>query len=197
MALILLDVDGTLLDWGAEWDNLRTKMYPTYVRVPLASQQTHFNLKLNLNEEEMSVVDEMFNYPGFYRNLQPLPGAVDAYHEMLHRGHRVKFVTSPWWSNPTCLQDKSDSILEFFGAAAQSSIIFTGDKTVVQGEILFDDKPEIRGDSLTPSWTQVLYDQPYNQEVPLRRILDWGDWEAVVEETLEERRLDNLEFSSV
>lgn len=196
-AHILLDVDGTILNWGDRWDSLREEVYSHFPRIPLTASQRSFNLRLGLNDEEIQAVDEMFNYPGFYRDLKPFPGAIDAYHGMVDKGYHVRFVTSPWWSNPTCLQDKSDSILEYFGEAAQSSIVFTQDKTAVRGDILIDDKPEISGSYGDPEWVQVLYDQPYNQDIPLRRIYDWSNWEEVVEETLEERRLDKLEFSSV
>lgn len=193
---LLLDADGNFMDWGGKWDHIRSTEYAEYVNLPLTQDQRSFNLKLNLTEDEGAIVDEIFNRPGFYRDLEPFEGAVEAYHKMVEAGHRVQFATSPWWSNSTCLQDKSESILQHFGEEAQRSLILTGDKTALRGDFLFDDKPEITGhytkEGRTPEWQQILFDQPYNCDIDLPRIHSWvGDeWEEILERLLEEE-LDN------
>lgn len=182
---ILLDADGNMMDWGGRWDHIRTSEYTEWNNLPLTQDQRSFNLKLNLSEEEAAIVDEIFNRPGFYRDLEPFEGAVEAYHKMVEAGHRVQFATSPWWSNSTCLQDKSESILQHFGEEAQKSLILTSDKTTIMADFLFDDKPEIKG-FYTPVWQQILFDQPYNREIDLPRITSWEDnqWEEVLEEEI-------------
>lgn len=191
---ILLDADGNMLNWGGKWDRVRSTDFSDFTNIPLTPDQRSFNLKLGLTEEEAAVVDTIFNMPGFYRDLEPFEGAVEAYHKMVEAGHRVQFATSPWWSNATCLQDKSESILEHFGEEAQRTMILTSDKTALRGDYLFDDKPEISGE-YTPTWTQILYDQPYNRTVEGKpRITDWSQWEEVLEALEAERSQDNFDY---
>lgn len=195
---LLLDADGNMLNWGGRWDEHRTsEKYAKFTNIPLTQDQRSFNLKLNLNEEESAVVDEIFNLPGFYRDLEPFEGAVEAYHKMVEKGHRVQFATSPWWSNDTCLQDKSESILKHFGEDAQRNMILASDKTSLRGDYLFDDKPEISGhytkEGRQPEWSQILFDQPYNQDVDLPRIYSWYDWEEKLEE-LESEWVEQLQY---
>jgi 5'-nucleotidase len=186
---LLLDADGNMLNWGGKWDKVRTTDFAEFVNLPLSADQKSFNLRAGLTPEEEEVVDKIFNMSGFYRDLEPLEGAVEAYHKMVERGHHVQFATSPWWSNPTCLQDKSESILEHFGEDARRGLILTNDKTTLRADYLFDDKPEIKG-RYEPTWQQILYDQPYNQDIALPRITHWDQWEDVLEAHFESTIMD-------
>jgi 5'-nucleotidase len=65
-----------------------------------------------------------------------------------------------------------------FGAGWAERTIITKDKTMVNGDVLIDDKPEVKG-LCNPSWEHILFDQPYNQEVVgKRRIMSWSDFDA-------------------
>lgn len=180
---ILIDQDGTLADWGAAWDKVLDTQYPHQTRIPRTVDQRSFNLKLNLTEEEKEIVDLIFDLPGFYANLDPIEGAIEAYHEMVAEGHFVQIATSPWWSNPSCLQDKSDWVAKHLGEEARSKIVFTSDKTGLLGDFLIDDKPGISGRyGGFPAWEQIYFDQPYNREEEGLRITHWSKWREVLEE---------------
>lgn len=181
---LLVDADGTWMDWGTGFTNLANLNYSHMPNIPRHNEQRSFNLKLGLSVEEAAAVDEMFLHPHFYRDLQPYPGAVETYHKMIEAGHYVQIATSPWWANPTCLQDKSDSIAKHFGEDARRTLILSSDKTAERGDYLFDDKPDITGFYPVPTWQQILVDQPYNQNIELPRIFGWetNEWEEVIEE---------------
>lgn len=181
----LVDADGTLLDWGAFFTHVANLEYAHLPRIPRHSEQRSFNLKLNMNEEESAAIDAIMAYPDFYRHLKPLPGAQEAVAKMKERGHHVQVATSPWWDNPTCLQDKAWNIAEHFGDDMRRTMYLGSDKTALRADYLWDDKPEITG-WYEPVWTQILYDQPYNQGIDLPRIYHWDTWEEKIEE-LEER----------
>jgi 5'(3')-deoxyribonucleotidase len=177
---ILFDQDGTLNHWGPTgWDLSLVPYGDAAKNIPRHADQRDFNLKLNLTAEEAAIVDEVFNKPHFYLDLEPIEGAVEAFHKTVEAGHKVHIVTSPWWSNPTCLQDKSDWVAKHLGEQYRNLLIFTGDKTAIRGDFLVDDKPYITGEYETPSWEQILFDQPYNQEVShLHRVTSWEkDWD--------------------
>ncbi len=118
--------------------------------------------------------------PGFYARLQPIPGAKKALREIRDAGHDVWIVTSPWVSNPTCASDKLYWVAKKYGSHWASRVILTKDTTLVDGDYLINDKPEIKG-SREPSWEHVLFDQPYNRDVPKRRISNWGMWRSILD----------------
>ena len=182
---LLVDQDGVLSHWGNGFSS-DPKLEP-YPNIPRHEEQRSFNLKEGLTNEEAMVVDHVFNTMS-YRNLQPIDGAVEAYHRMIEAGHHVSIVTSPWWQNPTCLQDKADWVEEHLGPDARNNMVLSGDKTRVKGDYLIDDKPRITGYYQHPEWKQVLFDQPYNREVDLPRILTWEGWDP--EEFFDSLRVD-------
>lgn len=195
---LLIDADGTWMDWGAYFTELADRDYPHFPNIPRHNEQRSFDLKLGLNDEEAAAVDEIFLNKDFYKSLKPFPGAVETYHKMLEKGHKVQIATSPWWANSTCLQDKSDSIAKYFGEDARKGMALLSDKTGLRGDYLFDDKPNITGvymeNGEKPTWKQILVDQPYNRDIDLPRIYTWEDnsWEETLEE-LEE--LSYLEYN--
>ena len=179
--LFLIDFDGTALEWGGNWDTHLDKN-PKLVNVKRSKDQTSFDLWVDLTDEERVEVMKIMNYPGYYAELEPIPGVVTAYHEMIDEGHEVMFVTSPWIGNASCLQDKQDSAVKHFGKDAADRLILTRDKTLIKGDILIDDKPDISG-RVTPEWEHVYFTQPYNiARTDKRRIGNWTDWRDLLPE---------------
>jgi len=177
---LLCDVDGVAMDWGGVFDEL-TEPY-RHLGIRESVHQKTFNVFEGLDEETSELLRNIMNDRAFYRDVQPYPGAVEAIHKMVEAGHRVDFVTSPWLSNPDCASDKYVSVAQHFGREMAGRTIITKDKTLVMGDILYDDKPLITGHYVNPSWEHVLIDQPYNQtSTHLRRIFDLTQWEDVLE----------------
>ena len=172
---ILFDQDGVLSHWGNGFSS-HPQLEP-HPNIPRHEDQRSFNLKEGLTDEEAMVVDNVFNTMS-YRNLEPIEGAIEAYKKTVEAGFHVSIVTSPWWDNPTCLQDKADWVAEHLGEDARRNMILSGDKTRVIGDYLIDDKPKIPG-YYAPVWKQILFDQPYNKDVALPRIMSWDDWNPV------------------
>lgn len=183
---ILWDLDGTLFDWGQEWDATLERRFAHLARIPRSHEQLSFNLNLGLNDEERHAVSEIMADPGFYARLEPFPGAVEAAKQASAYGFENFIATSPWWPNPSCLQDKADSVAKHLGEDWLPRLILGSPKWVIAGDILVDDRPDIEHSDIAP-WSQVLYDQPYNQNSPLPRIRDWGDWFDTTMSVFEER----------
>lgn len=123
------------------------------------------------HEATDSAVHAAMREPGFFRGLEPIPGAVPGVRWLLERTE-ARFCTTPLLDNPTCEQDKFDWIEEHYGRAAADRMILTQDKTLSVGRLLVDDKPTITG-SAAPSWQQVFFDQPYNRGIEGHRITGW------------------------
>jgi 5'-nucleotidase len=168
-----VDQDGVLADWGKTWDKTLA-LYGASYAIPRHANQRSFDLKTGLNSDDKAMVNRVMETPGFYADLEPIPGAVKALKEMLADGHDIAIVTSPYYSNPTCIADKIEWVRRNLGQSWVSRIILAADKTRVSGDVLIDDKPAITGARI-PDWEHVLFDQPYNHEVVgKRRMYNWN-----------------------
>lgn len=180
---ILIDQDSVL----AQWDDLfYTDFIAKHPELPMLhpTERTVFNMMLPEHAEYHDKILGVMDRPGFYAELEPIPGAADAIAEMVELGFDVAICTSPWLTNPTCVQDKLDWVERHIGTGWASRTIITKDKTRVLGDILIDDKPDITG-AVAPVWRHVFFTQPYNAMRPGPRIDDWSQWRSVVEAELD------------
>jgi 5'-nucleotidase len=170
----LVDSDGVLFNWGKNWD--RYAREHEHLGLTLTHNQKTFDLYEGKSEEAREKINEIMNMPSFYAQLEPIEGAAKAVNEMVAEGHEVTIVTSPWLTNITCAQDKLDSFEKHLGAGWGARAVITRDKTLVMGDILFDDKPDITG-FYAPVWEHVYFTQPYNaQRTDKRRLDNWAAW---------------------
>jgi 5'-nucleotidase len=176
---ILVDLDGTIAHFDKEFDRILNESYAHLVNIPRSGKQVSFNLWEGRTPEEQEAIRDVMNRPGFYRHLEPMEGAIEAVKEMEEEGHEVWFLTAPWNTNPSCLQDKSDWIAEHFGEAHRDKLVFSKDKTIVSGDVLFDDKFPIAKKERA-DWIQVFVHQPYNANAEGARIRSWSEWRDVV-----------------
>lgn len=173
--LILVDMDGVLADWGGSYSrHLDRNLAPVTIR--RHQQQQSFDLFEGVDPEHHHHIHKIMEHPGFYAELEPIEGAAQALDDMLWNGFDVRIVTSPWPSNPTCASDKLDWAEEHLGHGWAKRVVITSDKTIVVGDYLIDDKPDIKGYLPRPFWKHILFDQPYNQESTQPRIKRWAEW---------------------
>jgi 5'-nucleotidase len=182
---ILIDMDGVLANWGAEWDRHAAEYL--HLGLQLTDNQTSFDLAEGLSDEGKQAVYSIMNRPDFYRVLEPFEGAAEALNTMVAEGHEVFLVTSPMVTNHNCASDKLWWAEEYIGKGWAKRTIITSDKTLVKGDVLIDDKPEIHGVA-EPEWKHVYYTQPYNANKDGERINDWSEWRKILRETAGARR---------
>jgi 5'-nucleotidase len=175
-------MDGVLADWGRAYGEFLDGYGEAASAIPRHHQQTTFNLNTDRTPAEKQIIKCIMNDPSFYAVLEPIPGARTALREMLKEGHDVRIVTSPWVSNPTCASDKLNWVVRRYGAHWGQRVIITTDKTIVRGDVLIDDKPDVTGVEV-PDWTQVFFTQPYNVGLDGARITNWSEWRDVLATT--------------
>lgn len=176
---VLIDLDGVVADWDAEFDRLLDIHGDVAAGIPRTAERTSWNIKAGRTTEERRVIDAIFSESGFYARLQPIRGAVGAVRAMGRTGIDVRFCTTPWVPNPTCASDKSNWVLKYFGPRLAARVIQTGDKTLVRGDFLVDDRPEVTGEDV-PSWEHIVYTAPYNLHIDTkRRLTRWSEWREV------------------
>lgn len=177
--LILFDQDSVLADFESKfvkrWDEIGACNH-----VPM-EKRTSFSYQTDYPQEFWHIIDQIFAEEGFYTDLAPIPGAIRAAKMLLSEGHDVRICTSP--SNYIyCPNEKCRWIIEHMGKDFENRIIITNDKTIVKGDVLIDDKPEITG-CCVPEWRHILVDYHYNRHIDRPRITDWnneGQWRSLI-----------------
>jgi 5'-nucleotidase len=182
---ILLDLDDTLANWGAEYDRrLDASSDPITRGIPRFNDLTSYDLFGALDDDSNEMLKSIMNEPGFYASLDPMPGAIDAVYRMQEDGHEVWIVSTPWVGNETCETDKREWVQKHLGNEWANRLILTHDKTMIAGDVIIDDKPHITGKD-DPKWQHILFAQPHNlteRAKRLRRgILNWTDGEWIKE----------------
>ena len=174
---ILIDMDGVIADFDGEFLKRWRERHPDKLYFPL-EQRTEFYVKDQYPEELKPLVEEILLEPTFFRDMMPIAGAQAALTEMDALGLDVFICTSPFSTYQNCVLEKYQWVDNFLGTQWVNRIILTRDKTLVKGDILIDDKPQVTGVEV-PSWEHVIYDRPYNRGVDKRR-LTWATWREVL-----------------
>jgi 5'-nucleotidase len=162
--IILVDQDGVLANFELACLEAWRERYPDLPFVPMNERTTH-DIKVQyetLGEGFVKKMRDIIHGDGFYANLQPIDGAVEAMKEMRQDGYTVFICTAPA-RNTRCIAEKAEWIGKNLGLDWIEQLIATRDKTLVYGDVLIDDKPKITG-LVTPHFQHILFDQPYNRQ---------------------------------
>lgn len=173
-------MDNTLAEFDAGLLEQWREVYPNEFFVPLERRRT-FHPHKDYPEHLQQKIYELCHSKGFIRNLSPVPGGIAAIHAMLELGHDVRFCTSYLFEYDHCVLEKYQWIEEHFGASFVERIILTRDKTLIRGDLLIDDKPEVFG-LMQPTWEHILYDRPHNRQITGQRRLTWKNWREILPE---------------
>jgi 5'-nucleotidase len=176
--IILVDQDDTLADFdGLFLDHWRTR-YPSAPYV-MPEQRRNFYLRDDYAEHVREQIPGIYCAPGFFRDMPPIPGGIEAVKQMLALGHDVRICTSPLDQFEHCVLEKFQWVERHLGHEFTRRIILTYDKTLIRGDLLIDDRPDIQG-ALIPEWEHVIFDQAFNRSVTGKRRLNWSNWREVL-----------------
>ena len=174
----LWDMDGTFVKWEDRFAELLLERDPDFP-LPPVGERPHFDYFWVPGADRDVIIDTL-NDPRLYSGLEPHEAAVQAMLEMDAEGWDVFICSSPTWTNPGCTAGKLEDIDTLLGPKWTERLILSKDKTLVKGDVLFDDKPEITG-AHVPSWTHIMVDQDYNRYVETpHRMTDAAAWRDMV-----------------
>lgn len=180
--VILVDQDGTLADFEGSFLETFRKNHSHLPHIPFEERST-FYIMDDYPPHLTETIQEIYFAQGFFRDLPPIPGAIEALNEMRKAGFIVKICTSPISEYKYCVEEKHAWVEKHLGRDWVRDVILTTDKTQVKGDILIDDRPIILG-HFEPEWEHVIFDAPYNREVKdKRRLLNWADWRELLDTT--------------
>ena len=178
--IILVDMDGTIADFNggieAIWER---EFLPSFGHKFRAGDLIQFEIVEAFPKELQEIVRGIYLRKGFYENLLPLPGAMQALNQIRATGIEVFICTSPVTFYEHCVVEKYRWVEKYLGREFVKRIVLTKDKTLVHGDILIDDKPEIKG-VMKPSWRHVLFDAPYNRTIDKPRVILWHRWQLEI-----------------
>lgn len=174
--IILFDMDGILADWQKKFDDLISEHIP---EVEVIAPITNYYAQDLYPESHQKRIRELMMTPGFYRELAPIAGAIEAVNRMAEK-YTVFFCSAPLNGHETCASEKVQWVREHFGFDWESKIVLANDKTLVQGDILIDDKPVIYGMIDDPAWVHIVYSHNYNKNI-YPRIESWDEIDDIVD----------------
>lgn len=106
--------------------------------------------------------------PGFFRDLQPIPHAIDGMRRLMDWGHDVVIVTAARNGH----KDKLDWIKEHLPFFSLDNVVFAHRKALVRGDVLFDDAPH-NLEAFKEYGLPVAMAYRYNENVDAVRVPDW------------------------
>jgi 5'-nucleotidase len=177
--LILLDMDGVLADFEHAFIDAWRARHPDIAPIAFEDRKS-FHILEDYPPELRARAEAIYTAPGFIRNLPPVPGAIEAFRELLALGMELRICTSPLRQYENCVAEKFQWVEHHLGRAATERIVMTRDKTLVHGNLLIDDKPKIAGAVARPAWKHIIYDAPYNRLEADRPRLNWANWRNVL-----------------
>lgn len=176
--IILVDQDNVIADQLGHFHALLKRNYPE-VYATYRGETTSYEIEEDFAPKHSALIKSLRNQEGFFRDLPIVAGAKEGLLALQNAGYLVRICTAPIWKFQYCVPEKLEWIERELGHDwAVLNTIIARDKTLIAGSILIDDKPEVTGESI-PTWTQVLYDQPYNRESEKKRI-NWKDVDAML-----------------
>jgi 5'(3')-deoxyribonucleotidase len=195
--IFLCDVDGVLADFTgaivtAINDHLDALAETSAIPIPHKSvaEVTEWDIASCL-DVPASLIYAKAGEPGFCESLKVLPGAV-ALVETLRLHGKVYFVTSPIWSAPLWMYERTHWLKKHFDAKP-GEVMHTSAKELVRGDMLIDDKPQTverwaMAQGLEPYTNYgVIWNQPYNakytidRRYPVVRAQNWEDVEELIQ----------------
>lgn len=95
----------------------------------------------------------IFRRPGFFRNLEPLPGALEGFRSLYDAGHELVIVSTP--TGPESAGDKYRWLAEHLPYLPEKDVFLGSHKHMVKADVIIDD----RGETLEryhQEWPQAL-----------------------------------------
>ena len=81
----------------------------------------------------------IFKHPEAYRDLEPIEGAIEAWHALQEK-YETYVLSTPAWSNPESYSEKRIWVEKYLGKSAHKKLILGHHKGLVRGDFLIDDR---------------------------------------------------------
>ena len=161
---IVLDLDGVVVAFFQKLITVYNERFPDD---QLTLEDINCELE-QLGPERASRLIDLFNEPGWFTNLRPLPGTINIVSHYASAGYPILICTAParmanGHINGNSAAEKYEWIQKHLPAWGYQ-IVITRDKEHIDGDIFVDDTPSqiIKWCDTHPDGIGVLVDQPWN-----------------------------------
>jgi 5'-nucleotidase len=123
-----------------------------------------------------------------FRRMEPLPGVSEALWELSDLGVWIRIITHRLifnWAHETSAADTAAWLDAH--RIPYRDLCFIGDKPNVGADLYVDDSPTNILSLRAAGKTAIVFDQPYNRELPGPRAADWSEVVARVRAELDAR----------
>lgn len=164
---ILVDMDGTICDFVSGYYHVALYEHPQLWNALPEKEDIHtFFIEESIENPTPRILQQaadVVNHPTIFLDLPPIEGAVDGVKLLQNSTDReVFFLSAPHVTNFNSYNQKAEWIERHFGSEWVKRLMLVRDKTLVDGVVLIDDKPDPLG-KYAAKWEHILYNQCYNQ----------------------------------
>jgi len=186
--LLAIDMDGVIADWYEAFSREFVKSSNHPLVDPLDLK--HFYIENSYPPELTPLIREITLAPGFYSNMKPVEGAIEALKSMEKDVHIEPFLcTAPEldFTNQLCWSEKALWVEQHLGDYWLKRLMIVKDKSLAMADYLIDDKHVMKGQGIyetdhgtfsTSGWQRIVYDRAYNKDAKGRRMT-WKDWPEI------------------
>ena len=82
---------------------------------------------------------QAFNHVNAFKDLTPLPGAIDSWHALQEK-YDTYILSTAMWSNVHAWTDKRVWVQKYLGKSANKKLILSHNKGLLKGDYLIDDR---------------------------------------------------------
>lgn len=197
--IVWFDMDGTLVNYNERlYEEIQdSKKIPQDIKNILSdiNNRKHIDLSLSIDydivdikkEKIQTMINDIRQTEEFFKSLSFRPGVVKTIKELnqIFNNHFVSKPSEKITSNSEIIKRQ---LIEntFWYENGTKKLVLTHDKTMRRWDIIVDDSPDIDQWARSPSRTQILMDQPHNQNIDKPRLfLDkQNEWEQIIKKNL-------------
>lgn len=177
--VLLFDLDGICADLAGKWLAVYNRDWKDNLTLDdVVEWEWHRFVKPACG----SRIYHYLSRPGFFADLEPIPGAAEVLRELNDQAELVAVTASP----RPAMADKVAWIRRHLPFIHKQNIVITYRKDLVRGDFMFDDAPRnlrhFQG-------IRIIMDYPYNRDFnDCHRVRDWFDFHRLMQAFLAELR---------
>lgn len=156
-----------------------------------------------LGRSAEGLIDEWMREPGFYEDLEPVPGAITSLQYLMDMRHEIIIATSVPEQSINAYDGKRKWMRKYFPKWSMKNFIASSHKGIISGDVFIDDGGHNIIDWCIEGKTgALLMDRPWNwyldnvvHGVPITRVFDWQDILKNIDEIAIEKRERRMRFN--
>lgn len=168
---LLIDLDGVTVDLLTPWFELYNEAYDDDLKVEDVTKYA-----VEFFAKDTKGIYEVLKTPGLFRNLKPLPGAIETLKQLYEDGFDIHIVTAAPTTSPIALTEKFEWVEENLPFLPLRNVKLVHDKWHVVGDIIFDDSPTQLYQFSYFQGISVAMAAPYNPERGDFRVETWEEF---------------------